>query len=115
MPVMPTKLVVETALIVFLRNMQTLPQASGVPQADNDHGSALGLPPRGVSRYPLPKGEPMHVSVILPAKNEVAGLRLTLPALMALLPGVEVIVVDDGSTDDTATVAAAHGAKVLSS
>src|SRR5690606_27003617 len=33
----------------------------------------------------------------------------------ALLPEAEVIVVDDGSTDDTATVAAEQGASVLSS
>lgn len=57
----------------------------------------------------------MKLSVILPAKNEAEGLRRTLPALAAALPGAEVIVVNDGSTDDTAAVAAAHGAKVLSS
>lgn len=57
----------------------------------------------------------MLVSVILPAKNEAEGLRLTLPRLRAQLPAAEVIVVDDGSSDDTAAVAAAHGARVLSS
>ena len=57
----------------------------------------------------------MHVSVILPAKNEAEGLRQTLPALRACLPEAEVIVVDDGSTDDTAAVAASHRARVLSS
>ncbi|GGJ99528.1 glycosyltransferase family 2 protein [Luteimonas terricola] len=56
----------------------------------------------------------MRISVILPAKNEADGLRRTLPTLRALLPDAEVIVVDDGSGDDTATVAAAHGARVLS-
>lgn len=57
----------------------------------------------------------MKVSVVLPAKNEAEGLRRTLPALRAVLPEAEVIVVDDGSTDDTGAVAASLGARVLSS
>jgi len=55
------------------------------------------------------------LSVILPAKNEAEGLRRTLPGLRQRFPQAEVIVVDDGSTDDTAAVAAANGATVLSS
>ncbi|CAN7461374.1 glycosyltransferase family 2 protein [Pseudoxanthomonas sp. LjRoot143] len=57
----------------------------------------------------------MTISVILPAKNEAEGLRRTLPALLAQVPSAEIIVVDDGSTDDTAQVAASLGARVLSS
>ncbi len=57
----------------------------------------------------------MRISVVLPAKNEAQGLERTLPALRACLPDAEVIVVNDGSTDDTAAIAAAHGATVLSS
>ena len=56
----------------------------------------------------------MRISVILPAKNEVEGLRRTLPALRTVLPTAEVIVVDDGSTDATAAVAAELGARVVS-
>jgi len=55
------------------------------------------------------------ISIILPAKNEAAGLHKTLPALRGLFPMAELIVVDDGSTDDTAAVAASHGARVLGS
>ena len=57
----------------------------------------------------------MRISLILPAKNEAEGLRRTLPGLRELLPGAELIVVDDGSTDETASVAREHGARVLSS
>ena len=57
----------------------------------------------------------MRISVILPAKNEAEGLRQTLPALREAFPDAEVIVVDDGSTDATATVGSDYGAKVLGS
>lgn len=57
----------------------------------------------------------MNISVVLPAKNEAEGLRRTLPTLRALLPRAEILVVDDGSSDATAQVAAELGAKALSS
>jgi glycosyltransferase involved in cell wall biosynthesis len=57
----------------------------------------------------------MQLTVILPAKNEAEGLRQTLPALRACLPDAEIIVVNDGSGDDTAAVATQHGANVLTS
>lgn len=55
------------------------------------------------------------LSIILPAKNEAEGLRGTLPALRVAYPDAEIIVVDDGSTDDTERVAREAGASVLSS
>lgn len=57
----------------------------------------------------------MQLTIVMPAKNESAGLARTLPTLRGLYPDAEVIVVDDGSTDDTASVAVAHGVRVLSS
>lgn len=56
----------------------------------------------------------MRLTVVLPAKNEEQGLARTLPALRAAYPDAEVIVSNDGSTDGTAEVAAAHGARVIS-
>lgn len=44
------------------------------------------------------------VSVVIPAKNEAAGLSGLLPRLKVLQEVDEIIVVDDGSTDDTSAV-----------
>lgn len=54
------------------------------------------------------------LSVVIPARNEAVGLAKLLPVLAETLPGAEIIVSDDGSTDDTAAVATSLGARVLS-
>ncbi len=45
------------------------------------------------------------LSIVLPAKNEAVGLGKTLPTLRHLYPDAEIIVVNDGSDDETAAVA----------
>jgi glycosyltransferase involved in cell wall biosynthesis len=52
--------------------------------------------------------------VFIPAWNEEQNLPAVLDALRDQLPDVDVLVVDDGSTDRTAEVAREHGAEVLS-
>jgi glycosyltransferase involved in cell wall biosynthesis len=52
--------------------------------------------------------------VFIPAWNEEDNLPAVLDALHAELPDVDVLVVDDGSTDRTADVARGHGAEVQS-
>jgi glycosyltransferase involved in cell wall biosynthesis len=52
--------------------------------------------------------------VFIPAWNEEENLPAVLEGLHERLPGVDVLVVDDGSTDRTAEAAREHGAEVLS-
>ena len=53
----------------------------------------------------MPPGPPLFVSVVIPAHREGDTIGRTLDALLAVdYPAYEVIVVNDGSTDDTADV-----------
>jgi glycosyltransferase involved in cell wall biosynthesis len=55
------------------------------------------------------------LSIILPAKNEAPALKELLPRLRAAQPAAEIIVVDDGSTDDTRATCDEHGVQCVSS
>ena len=55
-----------------------------------------------------------NISIIIPAKNEGAGLSSLLPKLREKLPRTEIVIIDDGSTDDTTIIAETAGAKVIS-
>nr|WP_208107218.1 glycosyltransferase family 2 protein [Halothiobacillus neapolitanus] len=53
------------------------------------------------------------LSIILPAKNEIGAVGDTVRRIRLAFPDAEVLVVNDGSTDDTAGVAEAAGARVI--
>ncbi|EQD77485.1 glycosyl transferase family 2 [mine drainage metagenome] len=55
------------------------------------------------------------LSIILPAKNEAPALAGLLPRLRVAQPAAEILVIDDGSTDDTRALCAQHGVTCLSS
>lgn len=85
----------------------------------------LGLPVAGptLARFAARRTQPVAraastpddrlVSVVVPAHNAAATLGQALTgALTQSHPNVEVVVVDDGSTDHTAAIAQAHGPRV---
>ena len=55
----------------------------------------------------------MKISIVLPAKNESAAIGQTLAQIQQLQLAHEIIVVNDGSTDQTKQVAETVGAKVV--
>jgi glycosyltransferase involved in cell wall biosynthesis len=54
------------------------------------------------------------ISIVIPAKNEEQGLAKVLPVLRATYPEAEIIVVNDGSTDNTVQVCEEAGVQVVS-
>lgn len=56
---------------------------------------------------------PTSVCVVIPALNEEASVADVVREVRSAVPGVGVVVVDDGSTDATAQVAGAAGAQVV--
>src|SRR4051794_22667398 len=84
---------------------------SGVAHAPPD---ALAAPQRSAraatAAEPLPTRWPFSISVVIPAFNEGATIGAVIQAVREQCPDAEIIVVDDASTDDTATQAAGAAA-----
>jgi glycosyltransferase involved in cell wall biosynthesis len=57
--------------------------------------------------------DPADTSVVVPAFNEGAAVEAVVTGLHRVGPWKEIIVVDDGSSDDTARYAAAAGSRVV--
>ena len=78
----------------------------GVEPPAQSVGQVLGLPDKDEDSRP--------VAVIVPAHNEAENLPSTLARIpRQQRPDLKVIVVDDGSSDDTVAVAHRHGADVV--
>lgn len=54
-----------------------------------------------------------NLTIVIPARNEAANLGKHLQEIKGIYPDTEVIVVNDGSTDNTGEIAEAAGARVI--
>lgn len=54
------------------------------------------------------------ISIVIPAKNEAHGLQSLLPAIGAICPEAEVVVIDDGSHDETVAICRQNNVRVIS-
>lgn len=78
-------------------------------EAQRNLTEALALRPQLLEH---PEGL-LQLSVIIPTYNRSKLLRLAVESVLAqTYPAVEIIVVDDGSMDDTATIMAQYGGRV---
>lgn len=53
------------------------------------------------------------ISIIIPAKNEARGLSNLLPRIKTAFEDAEIIVINDGSTDNTHTVCEEHAVRII--
>lgn len=58
--------------------------------------------------------DPNTISIILPSKNEGKSLEVMLPKLRKLFTNAQILIVDDGSTDNTAAICTAYGIEIIS-
>ena len=99
-------------IVLAAVSLRSRHQLSRTMERQNRLLSSLAVDRLAAARPDLPHG---GIAVVIPAYNEADNLRSLVPAIPRQLTGtpVHVFVVDDGSSDGTAAVAAEHGAWVL--
>lgn len=73
------------------------------------HPGTVVLPGRERDMYPTDA----HIAVLIPCYNESRTIGRVIAAFRAALPGAEIVVCDNNSSDATARLARDHGARVL--
>jgi cellulose synthase/poly-beta-1,6-N-acetylglucosamine synthase-like glycosyltransferase len=106
-----TSLLSFVVLILFVAVLVLAGRVASVRQEFDDH-LAASLVERALPGLPSTMSGPIELLLVMPAYDEASNLRALLPARPAQILGLvaHVLVVDDGSRDGTAAVAAAHGA-----
>ena len=61
----------------------------------------------------MSEGNDRKITIVIPAYNEETGLNIILPALNNLFTNAEIIVVNDGSTDNTQDICEKYSASVV--
>ncbi len=89
-------------LAMRIRSQDNVPRLAAIPSGDP--------PTEAVGN--VARGFPDRLLVVIPALNEAADISEVIQQVRAH-PGIDVLVIDDGSTDETAAVAMLSGAKVL--
>lgn len=59
------------------------------------------------------KGKQPELSIILPARNEGESLHELMPRIKSLYPAAEIIVINDGSDDNTQAVCESYGVRII--
>jgi glycosyltransferase involved in cell wall biosynthesis len=54
------------------------------------------------------------LSIVMPCLNEAENLNALLPALLKAQPDAEILVINDGSSDDSVKICKQHGISVIS-
>ena len=70
-------------------------------------------PPASLHRK-VPLGDRHKTLIVIPSFNEEASIGQVLEDVKQNAPGIPVLVINDGSVDQTAQVAEEHGARVIS-
>src|SRR6185312_2045192 len=87
------------------------------PAENESFGGRLGLPLALATTTPASHGtgllEPYRIAVLVPCFNEEAAIGKVVKDFRAALPAAAIFVVDNNSTDKTAEIARAAGAKVF--
>jgi len=93
-----------------------VPLVNVAPHADRvEHQSMRGItePLPDIASGPAIYPDSFTLTVIIPAFNEGDAIHKVIGKIRELRPGAEILVIDDGSSDNTADVAAEAGARVI--